>query len=436
MEDSVKAFLRRAKSAVSEADVAAGTGLDVSSAKAALYSLMREYRSTLAVHEDGTLVYDFGSELVPLGRRTLGDRAASLGRWLWRGFSFVYKASLAVVLVAYALAFVALIIAAAVAASSSSKDDGPSTGAFRLVGAVFRAIFEFMTYTPIIYGDTDGYGYSHGHYEPKPPVLLRERPERHEKSFVASVYDFVLGPKRVEPPERAQEQEVAAFVRRNGGVLTVRDVQALSGMTREEAEQFFAQFVAEQDGVADISEDGALYATFEELMRSKSTKHDAPIVHYWDEYEAPFELTGNTTAKNVLIALLAAFNLTGAYAVLSGAGGLGGLGVWMGVVPAVIFTLFFAIPLLRAPLLWWRSKPPKSTPSQNERPRSYTGRTDGRRGELPSFLAPVTGALRRRISSSRADELSRLVDTVTRSRRESRDDGIDRAARPVLCVAG
>ena len=145
-------------------------------------------------------------------------------------------------------------------------------------------------------------------------------------------------------------------MRNNGGVLTIRDVQALSGMTREEAEQFFAQFVAEQDGVAEVTEDGALYATFEELLRSKTTKHDAPIELYWDEYEAPFELTGNTTGKNLLIALLAGFNLTCAYAVLNGVGELGELGLWLGAVPAVIFSLFFAIPLLRAPFVWWNNK--------------------------------------------------------------------------------
>ncbi|HZO15702.1 MAG TPA: hypothetical protein VFB62_20660 [Polyangiaceae bacterium] len=186
--DSVKAFLSRAKSAVSEGDVAAGTGLDAGTAKRALYALMRSHRCSLAVHDDGRL---------------------------------------------------------------------------------------FMTYTAITYGDTDRYGYAHRRYEPTPPVM-RPKPPPHDKSFIASVYDFVIGPTRVEPPPRAQEQEVAAFVRQNGGVLTVRDVQTLSGMPRKQAEQFFARFVAEQDGVAEVTEDGALYATFDELLRSKSREHDAP----------------------------------------------------------------------------------------------------------------------------------------------------------------
>ncbi len=352
----VRAFLERAQSAVSEADVAAGTGLDIGNAKSALYALMRTHRCALAVHDDGTLVYDFGDALVPLGKRSARERVAAFGRLLWRGFSLVYRASLAVVLVAYALAFVALLVAAAVAGTSSRA--GKAVGAaLRLIAGVFRAIVEIRTHTGITYARVDRHGYRHAGYEPKPPVLGRHKPVENEKSFIASVYDFAFGPERVAPHPLAQQQEVAAFVRRNRGVLTVRDVQALSGMPRRQAEQFFAAFVAEQDGVADVTEDGALYATFEELMRTKSKKHDAPIALYWDEYEAPYALTGNTGGKNLVIILLAAFNLICSIFVMRGAfSSLGDGSLWLGVVPAIIFALFFALPILRTPVVWWKNR--------------------------------------------------------------------------------
>lgn len=345
---------------MSAGDVVAATGLDVARVQAALYALMRSHRCRLAVREDGSLAYDFGPTLVPVDRTPWKERLAAGGRWLWKAFSWVYKASLAVMLVAYAVAFVVLIIAAAIAAAAATEDDGPATGAFELVGAIFRGIFEFATHTAIVYDHVDRHGYRHHHYEPKAPVLPRKKRDQGApppKSFIASVYDFVLGPARVEPHPRAQHREVAAFVRKRGGVLTIRDVQALSGMPREEAEAFFATFVAEQNGVAEITEDGALYATFDELMRSETAHHDAPVVFYWDEYEAPFELTGNRGGRNFVIAALAAFNLAGAYVVTAGgAGDLGGFGFWMGVVPAIIFSLFFLLPLLRAPVVWWRNR--------------------------------------------------------------------------------
>ena len=354
--DSVRTFLKKASGRVSEGDVAAGVGIDVGTARSTLYQLMLAYNCTLDVHEDGTVVYDFGAGLVPLNRPSLGERLLRVAGWLWRGFSLVYKASLAVVLVLYALVFVVLIIGAAVAASSASKDDAPVSGAAGLVGAIFRGIFEFATYSTIVYVQEDRYGYRHKHYEPKKPVLPQRNPKPHAKSFIASVYDFVLGPKRVEPDKRAQHREVASFVREHGGALSIADVQSLSGMTRAEAERFFARFVAEFDGEADISDEGALFARFPELQRSASSEHDEPIVHYWDEYEPPFEVTGNTTGKNIGIALLAGFNLLCSLFVLIELGMSGSMLVWLGLVPALMFSLFFAIPMVRAPWVWKQNK--------------------------------------------------------------------------------
>jgi len=355
-QEQVKAFLAKAGARVSEADVIAGTGLGVFAVKAALYDLMRRYVCALDVGEGGTLVYDFGDKLRPLHKPTWGERLRGVGRALWRGFSFVYKASLAVILVAYAVTFVVLIVAAAIAASAATKDEGPAEGAFHLVALIFRAIFEFATFSALTYGDTDRHGYPHKHFEPKKPVLPRRKPKEHDKSFIASVYDFVLGPKRVEIDDRAQQREVAAFVRSHGGVLTISDVQALSGLSRAEAERFFAAFVAEFEGSAEISEQGSLYATFPDLLRSSSDEQDEPIIYYWDEYEPPFELTGNTTGKNLTVAALAAFNLVCSLFAIGYLGDGGTALAWLGVIPASIFSLFFAIPALRAPWVWWQNR--------------------------------------------------------------------------------
>jgi len=352
----VKTFLSKARGRVSEGDVAAGVGVDVGSAKSTLYTLMLAYTCALEVHDDGTLVYDFGPKLVPVNAPGLAERLRSLGAWLWRGFSVVYKASLAVVLVVYAVVFVALIIGAAVAASSATKDEGPARGAMRLVGAIFRGIFEFATYSAIIYVDQDRYGYRHRHFEPKAPVLPQRNPKPHAKAFIASVYDFVLGPQRVEVDERAQHREVASFVREKGGSLSIADVQALSGMKREVAERFFARFVAEFEGEIDISEQGALFACFPELQRSSSREHDEEIIYYWNEYEAPFEMTGNTTGKNLGIAALAAFNLVCSVFAVATLGTAGSALIWLGVLPTLIFTMFFAIPLVRSFWVWRQNK--------------------------------------------------------------------------------
>jgi hypothetical protein len=125
MEDAeamsrLEEFLGKATGPVSEADVAAGTGIELPTVRRLLYLVMHRYECSLQVREGGTLVFDFARPLQRLGRVTLWDRIRGVGRSLWRGFSWVYRASLAVALVAYAVAFVVLLLAAANPASAAS----------------------------------------------------------------------------------------------------------------------------------------------------------------------------------------------------------------------------------------------------------------------------------------------------------------------------
>ncbi|MCP4503561.1 MAG: hypothetical protein GY822_26820 [Deltaproteobacteria bacterium] len=352
---AVKSFLNRAQKAVSEGDVAAGAGIDIGSARRNLYGLMRTHHAALFPHDDGMLVYDFGKKLKPLNQPSWRDRLSSVARWTWRGFSFVYKASLAVVLVSYAVLFLVLIFAAAIAASVASEDEGPVQGAGYLVISVFRAIFDFSIMSSMVTA-TDPHGYSYRELDSKKSSFSRDKSKTPKKSFISSVYDFVLGPARAIPDENAQHREVSAFVRSNHGVLTIANVQALSGFSRVKAESFFALYVAQLDGEVTVTDEGVLYAEFPELLSSKSTTDDEEVVFFWDEYEAPFKLTGNTGGKNVFIGFLAAFNLFCATVILQNATLFGAAGLWLGGIPAAIFSLFFALVLFRAPGVWWKNR--------------------------------------------------------------------------------
>jgi hypothetical protein len=401
MEGGLEKFLETVREPVSEADVAAGTGIELPSVRRLLYQVMHRYECCLQVREDGTLVFDFVHPLQRIGRPTLWERVHGAGRAVWRGLSWVYRVSLAVTLVAYAIAFVVLMIAAALAASAAAKDEGPAVGAFRLVGAIFRGIFEFTTHSALIYADVDGYGYRHRHFEPTESVFRKPGGKERKKAFVASVYDFVLGPDRVQIDSGAQSRELASFVRRSGGALTVADVQALSGMSREQSERFFARFVAEFEGEAVITAEGTLVATFRELLATASQARDEEPVYFWDEYEPPHELTGNSTGRNVGVGALAAFNLAGAFAVITGTGALptamaealppAALAA-LGVVPMIIFSFFFLIPALRWPVVWWRNRKHHRT---NIRKRLYRA-IFGTREERVRFAEIVTSANERR----------------------------------------
>ena len=393
----IESVLEDARAPITDADVAAASALDIGNVRRLLRQLMHRYECALDVREDGALVYRFSRPLRRLDKPTWRERFHRFGRRLWRGFSWAYRASLAFVLVAYAVAFVVLIIAAALAASAAAEDEGPAEGAFRLVGAIFRGIFEFTTHSALMYADLDGFGYRHRHFEPTPALLSREK-KKHKKGFVAAVYDFVLGPDRVALPEGAQTRELAAFVRRSGGSLTVADVQALSGMSREAAEKAFARFVAEFEGNVTITADGVMVATFPALLESASRAQDAEPIYFWDEYEPPFELNGNSAGQNVLVAGLGAFNLAGALAVLSGALPTGAATA-LGVVPLIVFSLFFALPLLRWPLVWWNNRKQHET---NIRKRLYRA-IFGTREERVLFDEIVERANERRTTEEELD---------------------------------
>ena len=402
---AVKAFLERTQRAVSEGDVAAGCGIDIGSAKRNLYGLMRTHHATLQPHDDGMLVYDFGATLRPLDAPSLTDHLKTVGHWLLKAFTVVYKASLAVVLVVYAVAFIVLIVAAALALSAAAEDEGPLEFIGHMVLGVFRAIFDFTLFVDPVVVDvayasrTDRHGYTY-----KEPVKESEfakarkkkkaaqtgddDDEPAKKGFITSVYDFVLGPARVVVDERHQHKEVAAFVRQNDGLLTIGHVQALSGMPRPEAEAFFARFVAEQDGHVDITDDGVLLAHFDDLMMSKSTDADTKVEYFWNEYEAPHKITGNTFGMNVLVAAVAAFNWFCGTVILTTPDLLGAWTVWLGLIPTVIFSLFFVLPVVRMPYVWWQNH---QHHKRNLKRRVYKAIFKGE-GNQPTFADVVAQA--------------------------------------------
>jgi len=404
---AVKAFLERAQRPVSEGDVAAGCGIDISSAKRNLYGLMRTHHAVLQPHDDGMLVYDFGDTLRPLDAPSFTDHMKTVGRWLLKAFTVVYKASLAVVLVVYAVAFIVLIVAAALALSAAAEDEGPLEFIGHMVLGVFRAIFDFAFFVDPVVVDvaytsrTDRHGYTY-----KEPVKESEFSkarkkkkaakagndddnEPAKKGFITSVYDFVLGPARVAVDDRHQHKEVAAFVRQNDGLLTIGHIQALSGMPRPEAEAFFARFVAEQDGHVDITDDGVLLAHFDELMLSTSTDADTTVEYFWDEYEAPHKITGNSFGMNFGVAAVAAFNLFCGVFILDTPELLGASwSMWLGLIPTVIFSLFFVLPLVRAPYVWWQNH---QHHKRNLKRRLYKAIFKGQ-GSQPTFADVVAQA--------------------------------------------
>ena len=102
------------------------------------------------------------------------------------------------------------------------------------------------------------------------------------------------------------EREAAAFIREEGGVLTPTEVLALSGGSYEVAEERMADYMARFGGEPRITDEGVVVGEFQDFLTRSSEQHpDGEIVPFWEEYEAPWKVTGNSTGRNLGIAFMA-----------------------------------------------------------------------------------------------------------------------------------
>jgi hypothetical protein len=347
-------------------DASAITGFGMDDAKQALDRLMQMYDCRLKVTENGDLIYDFGS-LHKRGERTWSEWWYLTQLWLWKIFVFLFKIWITVTLVVYFVIFLVILIALVVAMMAGNKDgdSGSSSssnsggGLFSFIGDIFQSIFIWNTHTPRTYYERDSYGYNYRSYEPIPSTFdkVGKKNKQKSKGFVASVYDFVFGPERVEMTREDQQKEIASYVRQNQGLINLPETIALGGWTREKGEDFFSEVIVKYQGDSKISENAVLYGDFYSLARSQSSGGDAPIIYYWDEYSPEYKLTGNTWWRNAGVVGMNLFNLIFSLIFVGGVmqnadldlgeGASNSIILFLGWIPLTFSFLFFLVPILR-----------------------------------------------------------------------------------------
>ena len=342
-------------------DAASVTGLPLLETEEGVKELMQKYDCKLRVTEGGDLIYDFGT-MHRREAKSFGEYFQDFLSLVWRGFTIFYKIAISVFLVLYFVIFLLLVLALVIAVMSGGKDNNNSSrGAGSLIYVVFRVFLSIFQWNTIMgYNNTyrryDKQGYGYKHYTEKQGILANIRSKdgdsKDKKGFVASIYDFVFGPPRVEPDPLDNQREVATYLRENKALISTYEVQALAGWTREEAENFMTQVLANYNGKAEISPNGILYGDFTEFTRSKDRTGEAPIIWYWDEYEPEYELTGNKIGRDVGVGFMNGFNLLLSSLVLWGplgqileAGPL--VYTFLGWIPLIYSLVFFLIPLFR-----------------------------------------------------------------------------------------
>jgi hypothetical protein len=341
-------------------DAAAITGYRTDQAKQILDRLIAKYDCKLKITADGDLIYDFGTYPHRRGERTWAEWSRGVQKWWWKLFMLLFKIWIAVTLVVYFVIFLLILIAIIIAATASNKDgdsDSSSSfdlgGMFRILWEIFESAFRWNTHYSSTHYTIDMYGYPYQEYDSR-----RSPTHKNKKSFVASVYDYVFGPERVEISPLANKQEAGAYIRSQKGLIIVPEVIALAGWKGGEAENFLSELVVTYQGEAKISNESLLYGDFTEFARQKTSKQEAPVVWYWDEYEPEYKLTGNSFWRNFWITFMCLFNLTFSFMFIgaqlspeTSPLNLNPSDAWMfivlGWIPFAFCVLFFGIPLMR-----------------------------------------------------------------------------------------
>jgi hypothetical protein len=428
----LETHLQRGQRHFTLTEAAAMTGLAIDNVRDALEALLDKYVCRLQVSEHGDLIYHFGETLRRRGAKTAAERLQELTDWLWKIFTVIYKAWIAVTLVVYFVIFLVILIALLIAASFRQSDRErrspvPSLDISRLFN-MFSAIFHWRTITGTIDYQRDRRGYRYRHYQPRPGVLKTDK-----KNFIAAVYDFVFGPPRVALDPLTNEKEVAAFLQQHKGILVPSELIALAGWNFPQAETFLTDCVIRFRGEPKVSDNAVLYGEFDTIIRGIGQVESGEIVHYWDEYEPEYELTGNSSAYNLGIVLMNSLNLVVSFLVLRGMlSGLEGLGtgsqlsafieshqgaieLLLGWLPFIFSSLFFLIPLSRLVHIQARRR---QRQAQNVRKRLYKA-IFARQGE------PQT-----------VPEIMRAVNTNASEESLSRQVVVDRMKELALDLAG
>jgi len=349
------------------ADASAKSGLALRDAEQGLHQLVSEYRGHLRVTEEGELVFRFPHGFTkPWETRTkIQAFLERSGRALVGIGRFVVRAWISIVLIAYALIFLAMLIGLVFFRAGNDSRDQRSDIGFGAGYVIFRLVSEalFWTFHPF-----SPFAIA---YEPAWDDRYRTRQSRRAKKdetpFYERVNRFFFGVDEPPPEPGEMERRVLAEIRAQKGRVRLGDVMRVTGLPREEADPLMARLMLDYEGTVEVSDEGGIFYRFEALRKTADTRaaprQPEPI---WARMKRLTPLTGNSFGTNFLIVALNGFNLLmSLYAMDLGltferlrllAYGVpwnklpaaDGTPIALGLVPLVFSIALFALPLGRA----------------------------------------------------------------------------------------
>ncbi len=374
-EDRILKSLKGRDGVATAGDVSADTGLGIEEVEQGLQEMVERYKSHLDVDDEGQLLYRFDSSFKPRGHRK--------GRWWYEtkkkvawAMKMAFKGWIMVTLVGYTLTFILLLLAfaiAGIAAAFSSEGEGGGAEMmllpFYLIIRIVELVFWFSLFDSMqqrnrgrgrgrglhqrrgrgMYG---GHGMgrrrSRGGLMDKLKAKKKEKPD---EPLYQKIFRYVFGPEQ-KRDELASERAFARFIRDHQGRVTAADWAKRTGMGLESAERALTASAMRFRGDINVSDEGVLVYTFDDLRVSAEAGADddkkgpAPI---WKRPMRLPKLTGkNSDSANWWISVANGFNLMmGGFVVASAVSLTSALAIGLGWIPLVFSTLFFMVPGMR-----------------------------------------------------------------------------------------
>ena len=365
------------------ADAAEKSGLALRDAETGLHALVAKYRGHLSVTAEGDLLFSFptGFSRPWIVRSTIDKALEAVGHALLGVARFVVRAWVAIVLVGYALVFLAILFGLATSRGDRDRDSG---GAFRGVGLIFRVIADafFWMWHPFSpfsvgygygyggYGLASGYGYDAGYAGRRG---YAQQPAGPKVPFYERVDRFFFGPPQPKKDPLEAERLIVSEMRARKGRIGIADVMRVTGMARDEADAIMSKLMLDYEGTVDVTDDGAIVYRFPNIRKTvEGQKPEQPPAQAQKPgkglamKEVP-PLTGNSAGTNLAIAALNGFNLLmSLYSIGQNYTlhrlslllqhvpvdriPLEGTPIVLGIVPLVFSLALFALPLIRMAL--------------------------------------------------------------------------------------
>lgn len=318
-------------------DVVRVTGLPMEQTEQDLRAMLGLYKSHLEVDDNGELLYLFDSSMVRrVPAPTLRDTLLQVARWSWKAFVVLFKVSMMLVLVGYVMLFCVLLVAAFIALLALTEGDiGWDAGAGEGAGCLSSILEMFIfwdvgdvVFIPLVIHDTVTAGHARGaqgiaggvpsalstpgELEPRYVTDTFQAKRSRQHHFHESIFAFVFGPTIPDPPTKAEDREILAWINAQRGVITMTELIIRTGMTVEKAQQEMTRLLVRYNGDVEVTEDGQLLYSFQGVRVSaykqgKLEVTPAPAPPSWHRFEPDPQLTGNSAGSNAAIIAMISF---------------------------------------------------------------------------------------------------------------------------------